>query len=63
MQVSHDSGATWNLVNTNINVTDTLMTIDFVNATTGWALTGDATPHYALYKTTDGGATWTALIP
>ena len=63
MLISHDSGTTWSLVNTNINVTDTLMTIDFVNATTGWALTGDASSHYSLYKTTDGGATWTALIP
>jgi len=63
MLVSHDSGMTWNLVNTNINVTDTLMTIDFVNASTGWALTGDAGSHYSLYKTIDGGATWTALIP
>jgi photosystem II stability/assembly factor-like uncharacterized protein len=63
MLVSHDSGMTWNLVNTNINVTDTLMTIDFVNASTGWALTGDASSHYSLYKTIDGGATWIALIP
>jgi photosystem II stability/assembly factor-like uncharacterized protein len=44
-------------------VTETLMTIDFVNASTGWALTGDASSHYSLYKTLDGGATWTALIP
>jgi photosystem II stability/assembly factor-like uncharacterized protein len=63
MLVSHDSGTTWNLVNTNINVTDTLMTIDFVNASTGWALTSDASSHYSLYKTIDGGATWTTLIP
>jgi hypothetical protein len=26
-------------------------------------LTGDASSHYSLYKTIDGGATWTALIP
>ena len=63
MLASRDSGTTWNLVNTNINVTDTLMTIDFVNATTGWTLTGDASSHYSLYKTIDGGATWNALIP
>jgi len=63
MLVSHDSGVTWNMLNTNINVTDTLTTIDFVNATTGWALTGDAASHYSLYKTIDGGATWNALIP
>ena len=63
MLVSHDSGTTWNLVNTNINVTDMLMQLDFVTATTGWALTGDASSHYSLYKTTDGGATWMVLIP
>jgi len=63
MLASHDSGTTWNLVKTNINVTDTLMTIDFVDATTGWTLTGDASSHYSLYKTIDGGATWNALIP
>ncbi|MDP2977075.1 MAG: hypothetical protein Q8N45_12795, partial [Anaerolineales bacterium] len=63
MLVSHDSGVTWSLVSTNINVADTLMQMDFVNATTGWALTGDVSSHYSLYKTTDGGATWTALIP
>ncbi len=62
MLVSHDSGMTWSLVSTNINVTDTLMQIDFVDATTGWALTGDVNSRYSLYKTTDGGATWTALI-
>ena len=63
MLVSHDSSVTWNQVNTNINVTDTLMRIDFVNASTGWALTGDASSHYLLYKTIDGGATWTTIIP
>lgn len=63
MLVSHDSGVTWSLISTNINVTNTLMQMDFVNATTGWALTSDASSHYSLYKTTDGGATWTALIP
>jgi photosystem II stability/assembly factor-like uncharacterized protein len=63
MLVSHDSGVTWSQFGTNINVTDTLAGLDFVTASTGWALTGDAAGHYSLYKTTDGGATWNALIP
>jgi photosystem II stability/assembly factor-like uncharacterized protein len=61
--VSHDSGLTWASVAPNINVIDTLMQIDFVNATTGWVLTGDTSNHYSLYKTTDGGETWTQFIP
>ncbi len=63
MQVSHDFGATWTAVTPNINVPDTLVTFQFVDATTGWALTGDAASHYTFYKTTDGGTTWATLIP
>jgi len=62
MQVSHDAGASWSAVSPNINVTDTLLAFQFVDATTGWALTIDS-GHYFLYKTTDGGATWSALVP
>ncbi len=63
LHVSADAGATWTDVTTNVNFPDTLLTFQFVDATTGWALTGDATPHYTFYKTTDGGATWNVLIP
>ena len=63
MNVSHDSGTTW---------TDRVPEhqrgrhperFQFVNATTGWALTTDANNHATFYKTTDGGTTWTTLIP
>ena len=40
-----------------------MVSMQFVNATTGWALTSDANSHRMLYKTVDGGATWTVLIP
>jgi photosystem II stability/assembly factor-like uncharacterized protein len=63
MHVSHDSGASWNVVSPNISVTDTLLAFQFIDATTGWALTLDAGGHYSLYKTGDGGTTWSALIP
>jgi len=61
--VSHDAGTTWSTGAPNININDTLVSFQFVNATTGWAVTGDASNHYALYKTTDGGTTWSPLIP
>ena len=41
----------------------TLVSFQFVDPTTGWAVTSDASSHYTLYKTTDGGATWNVLIP
>jgi hypothetical protein len=37
--------------------------MQFINATTGWAHTADANGQNMLYKTTDGGTTWTVLIP
>ncbi|MFH2038047.1 MAG: hypothetical protein ABIJ65_01295 [Chloroflexota bacterium] len=61
--VTHDSGLTWNQITTNINVTEKLMKIEFVDSETGWMLTGDATTHHTLYKTLDGGSTWNILIP
>ena len=63
INVTHNGGQTWEPVATNINVTDILMKIDFVDAQNGWVLTGDAANHHALYKTVDGGATWNVLIP
>ncbi len=63
LRLSRDSGATWTTVPTNLNVKDTLISFQFVDRTNGWAITQDANSHYALYRTTDGGATWTALIP
>jgi photosystem II stability/assembly factor-like uncharacterized protein len=63
LHVSHDSGQSWNNIATNVNVTDTLMKFDFVDALTGWMLTGDANNQHTFYKTLDGGVTWTVLIP
>ena len=63
LQVSHDSGGTWTAVATNVSLTDTLTDFQFVDASHGWALSVDANGHTSFYATTDGGATWTALIP
>ena len=63
LNVSHDAGASWSTVAPNVNIQDNLVSMQFANAATGWALTSDANSHRMLYKTVDGGATWTVLIP
>ena len=63
LQVTHDGGVTWSSVSANINVSSMMVSLRFVNATTGWVLTADASNHHMLYRTTDGGATWNVLIP
>jgi photosystem II stability/assembly factor-like uncharacterized protein len=63
LYVSHNTGLTWSSVATNVNVTDTLGLYQFADTTNGWMLTSDATGHTTFYRTTDGGATWTVIIP
>jgi photosystem II stability/assembly factor-like uncharacterized protein len=63
LSVSHDAGGTWSTISPNINIKDNLTLFQFVNATTGWAISADASSHYTLYDTKDGGRTWLPLIP
>jgi photosystem II stability/assembly factor-like uncharacterized protein len=63
LNASHDAGASWATITPNINIKDNLVSVQFVNASTGWALTSDASSHHMLYMTCDGGATWSVLIP
>ena len=63
LYASHNGGANWSTVTTNVNLKDTLVSFQFVNTTTAWAITSDTNSHYTLYKTTDGGTSWNVLIP
>lgn len=63
LYASHDGGATWSTLTPNIDIKDNMISMQFVNATTGWALTGDASNNTVLYRTTDGGLTWDSLNP
>jgi len=63
LYASHDQGASWTAVTTNVNLTNELVTFQFIDANTGWVVTSDASSHYKLYQTADGGATWNVLIP
>ena len=62
LYASHDGGTSWSTVTTNVNIASDLVSFQFVDPTTGWAVTSDANNHHKLYKSTDGGATWNVLI-
>ena len=61
--VTHDAARTWSIIPPNVAFGDTFTMMDFVNAFSGWVITLDAANQRALYRTTDGGATWSPVIP
>jgi photosystem II stability/assembly factor-like uncharacterized protein len=61
-RVTHDSGASWTQVTPNINFGDNIYDLDFISTTTGWLLNRDLQGNTALYRTTNGGSTWTLLF-
>jgi photosystem II stability/assembly factor-like uncharacterized protein len=62
LSVSHDSGQTWTNLTPIPDLSANLTQFQFVDAQTGWAITSDANGRTSLYKTTDGGQTWSAQI-
>jgi hypothetical protein len=60
--VTNNSGASWSLVTPNVNFGDSIRDMDFVSTTTGWMLDADLNGNTALYRTMDGGSTWTLLF-
>lgn len=59
-----EGAQSWTGVSTSLDLSDSLASIDFVDSTTGWALTGPNDSGLTwLYRTDDGGGTWTQLIP
>ena len=63
LRVTHNAGDSWSTVTPNVNIQGNIISMEFVNSTTGWAITSDASKHNSLYKTIDGGKTWNTLIP
>jgi photosystem II stability/assembly factor-like uncharacterized protein len=61
--VSRDAGGTWSITESSVVFGDFFASMDFVGASIGWVITSDASSHRSLYKTADGGARWTTLIP
>jgi photosystem II stability/assembly factor-like uncharacterized protein len=60
---THDAARTWNIVSPNIVFGDSFATMEFVNPNVGWVITVDPNNHRSLYRSNDGGATWSPVIP
>jgi photosystem II stability/assembly factor-like uncharacterized protein len=61
LHASHDGGQTWIAITPNINLSQIIAQLDFVDKDNGWATSMDSNMKVALYKTNDGGQTWVAL--
>lgn len=61
LQVTHNTGGSWTQVASNVNFGDNIPIMDFVSTTTGWAVQNSENGATSLYRTTNGGATWTLL--
>lgn len=61
--VTRDAANTWNTISPDVVFGDTFAMMDFVNINTGWVITLDSANHRSLYRTTDGGSTWSPVIP
>ncbi|MFN8433160.1 MAG: hypothetical protein U0V18_04035 [Anaerolineales bacterium] len=59
--VTKDAGVTVQEIIPDVKFGDAIMDMSFANAQTGWIVASDASGNYILYKTTDGGSTWTVL--
>jgi len=60
---SSDGGITWQEITPNISLDQMVGTLDFIDGQNGWVTWVDANNNSGLYRTTDGGSTWTAAVP
>jgi photosystem II stability/assembly factor-like uncharacterized protein len=60
-KVTQNSGGNWTQFTPNINFADDLPFMDFVSTTTGWVIQNAVNGVTPLYRTNDGGATWTLI--
>jgi len=61
--VTKDAGETFDVVEPDTSFGETVTSMSFANSSTGWVVTTRPINRRAFYKTTDGGTTWTQLIP
>jgi len=59
--VTHDGAHSWQLMHSNLDF-DNVTEIDFAIPSIGWAIATDGSS-YILWKTIDGGVSWTELLP
>jgi photosystem II stability/assembly factor-like uncharacterized protein len=61
LQVTHNSGGSWSQITPNVSFGDNVPAMDFVSTTAGWIVQNEVNGSTPLYRTTDGGATWTLV--
>ncbi|HRK89492.1 MAG TPA: hypothetical protein PK152_10190 [Anaerolineales bacterium] len=61
--VTNDAGETIQQIAPEIAFGDSLIDMSFANSQTGWVIAASPSNERTLYKTTDGGETWTPLTP
>ncbi len=61
LHVTQAAGANWTTVTPNLNFGETFRALDFVSPATGWLIQAPVNGSTPLYRTLDGGATWTIL--
>ncbi|MFM8369320.1 MAG: VPS10 domain-containing protein [Chloroflexota bacterium] len=61
--VTKDAGVNIQQISPEIKFGDSIIDMSFANSQTGWVITASPSNERTLYKTTDGGTTWTPLIP
>ena len=60
---SNDQGQSWDAVTPDINLEGMIAALDFVDEQNGWVTWMDGDGNAGLYRTTDGGQTWTVPAP
>jgi photosystem II stability/assembly factor-like uncharacterized protein len=61
--VTRDAARTWTTVTPDIVFGDSFDGMEFVDPNTGWIMTLDPNNHRSLYRTNDGGVTWSPVVP
>lgn len=59
--VTRDAGWSWSQTTPNVNFGDDVLALDFVSETAGWIAQNAVNGSTPLYRTTDGGNTWTLV--
>jgi photosystem II stability/assembly factor-like uncharacterized protein len=60
--VTKDAAQTWSIITPDVDFSQNFIMMDFVDSNTGWVATIDELNH-SLYRTGDGGATWSSVVP
>lgn len=58
---THDGAQSWTIITPDVDFADTFGGMDFVSPRVGFVLRTGASANSSLYRTQDGGATWTRL--